>query len=177
MNSLTPTRAAVGATLLSLATVGFALAFANPPQCAADITQAEIADTNCVIGANIGLTCVPIAKQTDARVIAIEASPQNAGTLRRNLQREGLDERVEVLNVAVADRDGSMEFELSDDNFGDHRIRVDSGSEDPSAYGEEARAVTLVRSARLDGIVDAATLRKPVLVRTFAQLTLRANPD
>ena len=46
----------IGASLAGAAVViALGLAFANPPQCPPNVSQQEIRDTGCNIGANIGL--------------------------------------------------------------------------------------------------------------------------
>src|SRR5580658_5386055 len=90
------------------------------------------------VGANIGVICIPaVARGYVKRAIAIEPDPGNCRLLRTNVALNGLTETVSVHEVACGTLDGEkLLLELSDDNFGDHRIRV---SESPGLYGENRR--------------------------------------
>jgi FkbM family methyltransferase len=93
------------------------------------------------------------------RGIAVEPAPQLLELLRLNLTLNDLSERVQVLPMALSDRDGSMALALSPENAGDHRLRV-PGTE---ADAVEARPTVDVPVRRLDalveeGAIDAASL-------------------
>lgn len=67
------------------------------------------------MGAHIGAVTIPLAlDNADLRVLAIEAVPDNADLLRRNVTLNDLDARVTVLERA-ASRSGLKEVEM---NFG-----------------------------------------------------------
>jgi FkbM family methyltransferase len=112
------------------------------------------------VGANIGVSIVPLLRLFGAeRGIAVEPAPQLLELLRLNLTLNDLAERVQVLPMALSDRDGSMELALSPENAGDHRLRV-PGTE---ADAVETRATVDVPVRRLDalveeGAIDAASL-------------------
>jgi FkbM family methyltransferase len=111
------------------------------------------------IGANIGSETVSmIARHGVARVIAAEPDAENARLLRANVALNGLTDRVDVHELALSDTDGSLTLELSRENWGDHRIRVDQ-PDAPSLAAEQDRATAEVRTRRLDtlhadGVVD-----------------------
>lgn len=75
------------------------------------------------IGANIGLTTVPIARNKAVRCIAFEPDPTNFANLEENIRRNVPDADVSLHRVALFDREAMLTFGLSDDgNLGDHRI-------------------------------------------------------
>ncbi|MBX3703161.1 MAG: FkbM family methyltransferase [Steroidobacteraceae bacterium] len=89
------------------------------------------------IGANNGVTSIGmlVTGQLDS-AIAIEPEPVNFGRLRDNVTLNGLDASILQLNCALSDRKTTLAFELSDTNYGDHRVRV---SVDPAGVREDFR--------------------------------------
>jgi FkbM family methyltransferase len=85
----------------------------------------------------------------------VEPAPDNVEMLRLNLALNELTERVRVFPVACSDHDGSLELELSAENFGDHRLRV-PGSE-PTAETASRPTVT-VPVRRLDSLVEGGEI-------------------
>jgi FkbM family methyltransferase len=80
------------------------------------------------IGANIGVSAVYLATLfPQARVFAFEPSPENVSLLSRNT---GACERIQVLPVALGERDGTLEFFSSEAaaNFGGFS-RFEAGSD------------------------------------------------
>jgi FkbM family methyltransferase len=61
------------------------------------------------LGAHLG-TVALAAGSVGARVLAVEASPRNAGCLRASARANGMGARVTVRNVAVGDRQGTVQF-------------------------------------------------------------------
>jgi FkbM family methyltransferase len=92
------------------------------------------------VGAAIGQFSVFAARLPVAVVHAYEPSGPNLATLRRNIARNGLDDRVRVHCVALSDHDGEACFETMD-----------------NAY-----------MSRLSESVDAASAHQVVPVRTLA---------
>ena len=78
------------------------------------------------VGANIGTICIPaVARNMCDRAVAIEPHPTNCRLLRANLALNGVQDRVEVLEAAAGPIDGEeLQLEVSDSNWGDHRISV-----------------------------------------------------
>ncbi len=75
------------------------------------------------IGANIGLTTVPIARNPRVKCIAFEADPSNFANLRDNVHRNAEHRNVELHEVALFDKKTTLRFGLADDgNPGDHRV-------------------------------------------------------
>lgn len=110
------------------------------------------------VGANIGTETVSlVVRHGAARVVAIEPDVSNVSLLRANVELNGLREFVEVHHLALSDTDGTLELELSDDNWGDHRIRVERPS-GPSVVGEDRRATASVATRRLDTLVASGEI-------------------
>lgn len=107
------------------------------------------------VGANIGVISIGMLHNREfARAIAIEPDPRNFSLLERNVRQNRLAEKMTCLPVAVSDRQGTVEFELSAENFGDHRVRTAShGTSAAEAFGEAARRVISVPARRLDDLV------------------------
>lgn len=120
------------------------------------------------VGANIGLSCIPLAKSCGVRCLAFEPEPANFRYLERNLAANGAMDLVRPYNLALMDANGSLEFELSDENMGDHRVRIASDTPRES-YGESARRVVRVEGRRLDGLVRRDDLPGPVMMKVDTQ--------
>jgi FkbM family methyltransferase len=105
------------------------------------------------IGANMGITSVGILEAgLMTRSIAIEPAPGNLELLRRNVQLNGLADRISILPVAISDEAGTVAMELSDDNLGDHRVRMNALAS--GEYSEAKRATVSVPRRRLDDVMD-----------------------
>lgn len=117
-------------------------------------------DTILDVGANIGVISIGVLNRgLAARSIAIEPEPRNHDLLRRNASQNGLADRILCLQRAVSDSASNVEFELSDSNFGDHRVRRGASAPVDDAgdrYGEPARAVIRVEADRIDTLLAAA---------------------
>jgi FkbM family methyltransferase len=134
-----------------------------------------LADTGYVpeqfvdIGANIGnVTIEMLSRVPRATAVAFEPDPVNLRLLRQNLAANQMADRAIVLPVALSDSDGSVELELSPDNFGDHRVRRDAG---PGALSEEHRRTRPIPARRFDSLVarGEVSLARKVLTKLDAQ--------
>lgn len=107
------------------------------------------------VGANIGVISIGMLHTREfGRAIAIEPDPRNFSLLERNVRQNRFDESMVCLPFAASDRQGAVEFELSRDNFGDHRVRTKSPDvSGVDAFGETARRVISVPARRLDDLV------------------------
>lgn len=124
------------------------------------------AGTYIDVGANIGLTTIPIARDGAVQCKAFEPEPANFRYLTSNLRRNCPASNVEAFNLALYDRRGSIEFELADDNLGDHRIRLAAGD---GRFGEAGRRVIRVPTERLDDMLDAERLPQPIAIKIDTQ--------
>jgi FkbM family methyltransferase len=102
------------------------------------------------VGANIGLTTVPVAQNATVQCLAIEPDPTNFSHLKENVSRNCRHGNVELCQVAAFSEWAELPLEIAPDNLGDHRLRTREISE----HTREGRwATVLVRAAPLDQIV------------------------
>ena len=105
------------------------------------------------VGANIGTATIQaIAHHRAYDAIAYEPDAFNVELLQHNLLTNGLTERVKVVRAAVSDECRALALELSDDNFGDHRVKLESRT---SVSPEPTRRVTTVPGITLDSQIEA----------------------
>jgi FkbM family methyltransferase len=107
------------------------------------------------VGANNGVISIGMlfTGQLD-RAIAIEPEPTNFARLKENVSLNRFDDAILCINSAVSDRKASLEFELSDINYGDHRVRVSTGAASvEDRYNEAGRAVITVPADTLDALI------------------------
>lgn len=135
------------------------------------------------IGANNGVISIGLLTAAEfSRAIAIEPEPGNFALLERNAKQNGLAGRMTCLRYALSDQSGELTFELSADNFGDHRIRAASAAAGagPEHYGESSRRVTRVPARRLDDVLAESQPRDLALVwmdvQGFEAHVLRGAP-
>jgi FkbM family methyltransferase len=108
------------------------------------------------IGANNGVISIGmlVTGQLD-RAVAIEPEPTNFNRLQENVSLNRLDDAILLLHTAVSDRKSSLTLELSESNYGDHRVRT---SAKPSGvardiFNESSRSLTTVPADTLDTII------------------------
>ena len=100
------------------------------------------------VGANIGSICIPAIKRGFAKnAIAIEPEPTNFAMLQANLAMNNINDRVKSFQMALGSSDDQALFlDLSDENFGDHRIA-------PTISEPRKRQQISINSSRFDTIV------------------------
>ena len=118
------------------------------------------------IGANIGLTLVPIARHADVDCHAFEPSPDNLWYLCRNVSMNGRGDNVQIHAIALCDRDGDLTFELAPKASGDNRIRL--GTESDDQLNEKARPTIRVPGRRLDAMLPQP-IRRPLGIKIDTQ--------
>jgi FkbM family methyltransferase len=107
------------------------------------------------VGANIGTVAVSLlVRHGVERVVAVEPDAENVRILRANLALNGVQDRVEIHQIALSDTDGTLVLESSTSNCGDHRIRVPE-PRGPDLHDEGQRATTEISARRLDSLGDA----------------------
>jgi len=110
------------------------------------------------IGANIGTHLIAAMNSGRfSRGLAVEMEENNFLLLHANVILNRLEERVRVFRLALSDKNTIVEMELSDANFGDHRIRVLPG-QDCGSFGENRRATQRIQSITLDELVEGESL-------------------
>jgi FkbM family methyltransferase len=104
------------------------------------------------IGANIGTISIPaIKRKVFGSAVAVEPEPFNYGLLVANIHINGLASKIKSYNVALGARDDEeVEFELSNSNYGDHRIKI---SDKDGAFNESSRKNIKVNSETFDKII------------------------
>lgn len=118
------------------------------------------------IGANIGLTTIPVARNPSVTCLAFEPEPSNFQYLQANIATNCRRGNVEVLSLALFDKPGRLEFQLSPSNMGDHRVRV--GKQD-GAFGEGRWPAIRVDAERLDDVMAGRTIAEPLAAKVIAQ--------
>lgn len=132
------------------------------------------------VGAAIGQFTVFAAVSTKGRVHAFEPSADNLATLRRNVERNGIEDRVTVHRMALSDHSGEARFTTAEIPF---MSQIDADSSGP---GDLVSVDTLSRVvARLE--IDHVSVLKinvagfepaviagalPVLARGFADVLI-----
>ena len=108
-------------------------------------------------GANLGMICIAMLKHGYFHeAIAIEPGPDNLRYLTRNIAQNGMEGRIRSVPCALSDRAGEAEMELSEVNFGDHRVR--SRTSTPALMGEGGRRSVTVPLRTLDEILTSFAL-------------------
>lgn len=115
------------------------------------------------VGGHVGLVSIPVALSTPAQCVAFEPAPINAACFRRNVARHGVAGRVELHEVALGRERGEIAFALSPDNGGDHHVLA-NGALPPEGFQQ-----TRVRCERLDDLIDASALAKPIALKLDVQ--------
>jgi FkbM family methyltransferase len=102
------------------------------------------------VGGNIGTGAIEaIRRHGFERVVAFEPEPENHKLLRMNTILNGVEDRVECINAAVADTEGVATLAVSAKNSGAHSL---SGADVQAVDAVEVRTVSL------DGLVARGTL-------------------
>jgi FkbM family methyltransferase len=93
------------------------------------------------VGANIGTHSIFALKENlFKRVVAFEPDTNNTKLLQKNFGINRLSSLLELYCMALSDRPGDLQLELSDYNFGDHRVRVNNP--DSVSVGDETKRLT-----------------------------------
>jgi FkbM family methyltransferase len=129
--------------------------------------KAEKGGTYIDIGANIGLMTIPVALHTSCYTHAFEPDPSHFATLRLNLLRNGVLDRVNAHNTALSDGAGKLKLARSPENFGDYRIsRREPISE---AYSQRNWSTIEVAAQPLDDLLDWSRLARPIVIKVDTQ--------
>ena len=84
--------------------------------------------------------------------LSFEPSPENFRLLQKNIVLNGLEDRITPYNIALSDEKGTLDFELSNKNYGDNRVRKTSKN---GQYGESERSVISIEANTFDSFLDA----------------------
>ncbi len=121
------------------------------------------------VGANIGLVTCPIGGIPGVKVHAFEPHPDNYRMLEANVVLNKVSAHVTTYQVALSSHDDVVQFEISDSNSGDHRLRQEVQGGDPDQYGESSRVTREVRAEALDQALHSASLDGPVVMKIDVQ--------
>ncbi|MBC8354922.1 MAG: FkbM family methyltransferase [Planctomycetes bacterium] len=127
------------------------LAFLRSKQLCPPKGQGTVLD----IGANNGVISIGmLATGEFERAIAVEPAPRNFSQLQGNVAANDFEERFTCLNFAASDGRSELEFELSENNHGDHRVRSAlPASESRELFNESNRRVIKVPSDTIDSLL------------------------
>ena len=118
------------------------------------------------IGANIGLTTIPIARNPAVNCFAFEPEPTNFAHLRENVRSHCRAGNVHLFQLALLDSAGMLELRMSPMNKGDHRIRVACES---YPVDDAAWPAIQVQTQRLDDIGMDREIVPPLAAKIIAQ--------
>lgn len=76
------------------------------------------------IGGNIGLTTIPIARNSKVKCLIFEPEASNFKNLSINVARNCPHGNVSVHNVAIFERKAEILLGVAEDNLGDHRVAM-----------------------------------------------------
>jgi FkbM family methyltransferase len=116
------------------------------------------------IGANIGLTVIPVAQNSQVICHAFEPEPTNFRYLCENVAVNCRAGNVKLHNLAVHDQNVSLPFEIAVGHSGDHRISMTNAK---GEQGEHNRQKIIVAAKRLDEVVT--DLPEPIAVKIDVQ--------
>jgi FkbM family methyltransferase len=115
------------------------------------------------IGANIGMTVIPIARNPRVRCLAFEPEPTNFGNLLANIAANCPHQNVVAEQIALFSRTGRLDLELANGNLGDHRIHL---SDAVGRFGEHQRRIIGVQAYPLDEAVSELQLPLAIKIDT-----------
>jgi FkbM family methyltransferase len=104
------------------------------------------------VGANIGTIGIfGVSQGYFEKCIAFEPEPNNFKLLKLNVFLNGLEEKFDLRNEALSnEQKGTLNFELSEDNYGDHRVHI---QKTPGIYKEADRKIISVAVNTLDSVL------------------------
>ncbi len=116
------------------------------------------------IGANIGLTTIPISTRSDVRCYCFEPEPTNYSYLVENIRKNCKHQNVTTYNLAIYHEESELVFEKSPHNYGDHRIRLGQSISKLDENNWETIKVAAVPLAQV-----ISEIKKPLAVKIDTQ--------
>ncbi len=113
------------------------------------------------VGANVGTVCIPLVREgVFPRALAFEPERRNHSLLQKNIRQNGLCSSIRAFHCALSNTEAQVQMELSIDNYGDHRVRL----QDPrlfsdEQFGESDRNTSFVRACRLDNLLERESIK------------------
>jgi len=106
------------------------------------------------VGGYIGMSSIGfINAGIFSSALVFEANPNNFNILKKNIKQNNLSDKMNAFNIALSDRSSVMQMELSDKNYGDHRVRDGEVSE-VDIFNESERRIINVESTALDDFLS-----------------------
>jgi FkbM family methyltransferase len=102
------------------------------------------------VGANIGLTTIPVAQNPRVACMAIEPNPVVYRYLARNVSHNCRHGNVVTRQAAAFARRDTLLLEVAPDNLGDNRLRL---TEQAGEHGEECWSTVRVEALPLDDLI------------------------
>lgn len=133
-----------------------------------DVLFAAGKGTYIDIGANIGLTIIPIAKKRGIKCYGFEPEARNFKYLQSNIAANALENHITIFNCALFSDDGTIKMELSENNKGDHRIHP-KHPQVQNLYNEQVREIIEIKACKLDSLLNVDDLEKPVVMKIDTQ--------
>jgi FkbM family methyltransferase len=103
------------------------------------------------VGANIGLTTIPVAQNPRIACLAVEPNPVAYRYLARNVSHNCPHGNVATRQAAVFARRDTLLLEVAPDNLGDNRLRL---TEQAGKDGEERWSTVRVEALPLDDLLQ-----------------------
>ena len=111
------------------------------------------------VGANLGLTTIPVAQNPHVTCRAFEPAPQNFKYLWHNIAENCRHGNVGAFNVALFDRQTTIEMTLAPRNSAGARVCRDAGPSDGTLETVQ------VRAERLDDVLEVNELPRPIAAK------------
>lgn len=116
------------------------------------------------VGANLGLTTIPVAQDPRVTCRAFEPAPQNFKYLWHNIAENCPHGNVGAFNVALFDQQTTLDMTLAPRNSGDARIRPNAEPDE-----EPGCETVRVRAERLDDVLTLDQLPRPIAAKIVTQ--------
>lgn len=121
------------------------------------VLEKECEGTVVDVGGYIGMSSTMfLLENIFCESLAFEPSPVNYKLLLKNIDNNNLSGSLQAFNIALSDKSGELNFELSEKNYGDHRIR-NNAEANKGHYGEESRQVINVAARKFDDFMSEHT--------------------
>ncbi len=116
------------------------------------------------VGGNIGMSSIALLRdELFSHGAVFEPHPNNFRLLKRNIDQNGLSNRLIPHNLALSDRNGEITLTLNPKNSGDHRVMSDPARYPGVIPGR--RKTIQVNCRRLDDLLDQGIGIDPDFVR------------
>lgn len=119
------------------------------------------------VGANIGLTIIPITKLGPISCFGFEPDPTNFESLKKNAERNAQCERLRLFQLALSDVSGTAAFSRMEGNLGDHQLVGGNAARSDREAFAQTREFLNVEVRPLDSL--ALEITHPLVVKIDTQ--------